>query len=112
MFRFEGEYFIFHISFGILANIFFQFIDDYSPEEPTLSTFQKPFKLSHNVPVSSPFSSIAQRMEWASNTREHENYCSIEMDQLDLLLTLICKFLYQLTSNNVKLKLVTFSYFY
>ena len=32
-----------------------------SPEEPTLSTFQKPFKLSHNVPVSSPFSSIAQR---------------------------------------------------
>ena len=63
----------------------------HSPEEKTLLIFQKPFKSSRNVSVSSPFSSIAQRIEWVSKATEHENYCSLEMGQLDLLLTLVVK---------------------
>ena len=63
----------------------------HSPEEKTLLILQKPFKLSRNVSISSPFSSTAQRIEWVSKAKEHENYFSLEMGQLDLLLSLVVK---------------------
>ena len=84
MLRFDGEYFIYLLASCQIS--FSNLLMTSSPEEPTLSIFQKPFNLSRNVSVSCPFSSIAQRMDWVSNTREHEICCSLEMDQLDLLL--------------------------
>ena len=85
MLRFEREYF--DISFPFSKISFSNLLMTDYPEELTLSTFQKLFKLSRNVSVSSPFSSTSQRMEGVSKVREHENYYSLEMGQLDLLLT-------------------------
>ena len=84
MLRFERKYF--NISFAIVTNINLLRV---IPKKNLLFQHSKNHLNYLVVSISSPFSSIARRMEWISKVREHENYCSLEMGQLDLLLTLV-----------------------